>query len=145
MSEQNLIIVTHVIVLLLPLGMPLCQLWLPQSPWEGVVLGVVVSVVIMFTKVLGFLIHSCSFLRMHFFVLLKIYLFVIQLFLAGLGLCCCVQAFSRCGEQRLLHCKQGLQSAGSVVVAEGLSCLKTCGIFPEQRLNQCSLHWLAHS
>ena len=75
-----------------------CQIWLLQSLWEGVVLGVVASVVIMFTKVLGFLIHSCSFLRMHFFVLLKIYLSVIHLFLAGLGLCCCVQAFSRCGE-----------------------------------------------
>ena len=30
---------------------------------------------------------------------------------------------------------------GSVVVAHGLSCSKACGIFPDQGLNLCPLHW----
>ena len=34
-------------------------------------------------------------------VFFKIYLFA-NLFLAVLGLCCCIQAFSSCGDQRLL-------------------------------------------
>ena len=37
-----------------------------------------------------------------------------------------------------------LQSTGSVVVALGLSC-SVCGIFPDQGLNLCLLHWLADS
>ena len=35
---------------------------------------------------------------------------------------------------------RGLQSAGSVVVAHRLSCFVACGIFPDQRSNQCTLH-----
>ena len=35
----------------------------------------------------------------------------------------------------------GLQSKGSVVVVLGLSCLAACGIFPDQGLNVCPLHW----
>lgn len=30
---------------------------------------------------------------------------------------------------------------GPVVVAQGLSYLVTCGIFPDQQLNLCPLHW----
>ena len=37
----------------------------------------------------------------------------------------------------------GLQ--GSVVVVHGLSCPAACGIFPDQGLNQCPLHWQADS
>ena len=37
----------------------------------------------------------------HFFYFFKIYLFI-YLFLAALGLRCCVRAFSSCGEQGLL-------------------------------------------
>ena len=33
-----------------------------------------------------------------------------------------------------------LQSAGSVVVAHGLSCSAACGIFPDQGLNPCPLY-----
>ena len=33
--------------------------------------------------------------------------------------------------------------AGSVVVAHGLSCSVACGIFPDQGLNPCPLHWQA--
>ena len=39
----------------------------------------------------------------------------------------------------------GLQSAGSVVVAHGLSCSAACGIFPDQGLNPCPLHWQVDS
>ena len=35
----------------------------------------------------------------------------------------------------------GLLSAGSVVVAYGLGCSAACGIFWEQGLNPCLLHW----
>ena len=34
----------------------------------------------------------------------------------------------------------GLWSAGSVVMAHRLSCSTACGIFPDQRSNQCPLH-----
>ena len=35
--------------------------------------------------------------------------------------------------------------AGSAVVAHGLSCSAACGIFPDQGLNPCPLHWQADS
>ena len=35
----------------------------------------------------------------------------------------------------------GLQSTGSGVVPLGLSCTVECGIFPDQGLNLCLLHW----
>ena len=38
-----------------------------------------------------------------------------------------------------------LISRASVVVANGLSCPRTCGIFLDQRLNPCLLHWQADS
>ena len=34
---------------------------------------------------------------------------------------------------------------GSVIVAHGLSSPKACGIFPDQRLNLCPLHWQVDS
>ena len=34
---------------------------------------------------------------------------------------------------------------GSVVVEYGLCCSKACGIFPDQGLNLCLLHWQADS
>ena len=84
------------------------------------------------------------------------FFFKMYLFLAGLGLCCWMQASSRagCGEQGLFsschvqasHCRvisgcgaQALGSWVSVVVAHGLSCPTTCGIFPDQGLNLCPL------
>ena len=33
----------------------------------------------------------------------------------------------------------------SVVVAHGLSCSVACGIFPDQGLNPCLLHWQVYS
>ena len=41
--------------------------------------------------------------------------------------------------------KQALGHTGSEVVARRLSCPGTCGIFSDQGLNQCALHWQAHS
>ena len=38
-----------------------------------------------------------------------------------------------------------LQSTGSVVVVHGLSCSTACGIFLDQELNLCLLHWQADS
>ena len=38
-----------------------------------------------------------------------------------------------------------LWGTGSVVVVHGLSCSVACGIFPDQGLNSCLLHWQADS
>jgi len=40
-----------------------------------------------------------------------------------------------------LVAEHGLQSLGSVVVAHRLNYSKACGIFLDQRLNPCPLHW----
>ena len=89
------------------------------------------------------------------------------IYLAALGLCCCVGVFCSCSEQdyswlphmgfslqRLLLlwstgpgtqasvvAAHGLQSSGSVVVTHSLSCSMAHGIFPDQGLNPCPLHW----
>ena len=54
------------------------------------------------------------------------------------------------GLQQLWHAGSvvvdlGLQSAGSVVVAHGLSCSAACGIFPDQGSNPCLLCWQVDS
>ena len=76
-----------------------------------------------------------------------------------LDLHCCTQAFSSCGEQgllslsgrRLLTAVASLESWASrvwalgaqafVVVAQAPSCSMTCGIFSDEGLNPCLLHW----
>ena len=45
----------------------------------------------------------------------------------------------------LLLRSTGSRRAGSVVVAHGPSCSTACGIFPDQGLNPCTLHWQADS
>ena len=40
---------------------------------------------------------------------------------------------------------RGLQRAGSVVVAHGLSCSMACGILPDQGSNPCLQHWRVDS
>ena len=45
----------------------------------------------------------------------------------------------------LLLQSTGSRRAGSVVVAHGPSCSAACGIFPDQGLNPCALHWQADS
>ena len=89
-----------------------------------------------------------------------------------LGLCCCVWAFSSCGERgllsiavRSLHCSgfsccgaqalgmwaQELQLPGSRAelglssCGHGLSGCRACGIFPDQGSNLCPLHWQSDS
>ena len=107
----------------------------------------------------------CFFLRVREFYFYIFKFLFIFLFLAALGLCCCPRAFSSCGAgaplccgARASHCSgfsccraqalgmqasvvaaRGLQSAGSVVVAHGLSCSTACGIFPDQGSNLCPL------
>ena len=71
-----------------------------------------------------------------------------------------MRAFSSCGEQGLLsgygawdsHCggfscfgAWALVHDGSVAVAHGLSCPAACGIFLDQGLNSCPLHWQVDS
>ena len=97
-----------------------------------------------------------------FFFNLFLFIYLIYLFLAVLGLRCCTRArglslvaasegysllrcagFSLCW--LLLLWSTGSRHVGSVVVAHGLSCSAACGIFPDQGLNPCPLHWQADS
>ena len=85
--------------------------------------------------------------------------FIYFLFLAALGLCCCAWAFCNCGEWGLLlvvvrglltvvASRCGARALGvrvSVIMAHGLSCSATCGIFLYQGSNSCSLHWQVDS
>ena len=95
------------------------------------------------------------------------FIYFVYLFLAALGLRCCVWAFSSCGGRGLLFVvvhgllvvvaslaaehrlrARGLQQlwrAASVVVAHGFSCSTACGIFPHQGSNPCPLRWRADS
>ena len=56
---------------------------------------------------------------------------------------------SRCAglslSRPLLLRSTGSRRAGSAIVAHGLSCSAACGIFPDQGLNPCALHWQADS
>ena len=79
------------------------------------------------------------------FILFGLFSFIyLFLFLAVLGLCCCVQAFSSCGTWACHW--SGFSCCGawalgawvSVAVVLGLSCPARWGIFPEQELNPCA-------
>ena len=84
------------------------------------------------------------------------------LFLAVLGLCCCVWAFSSCSQRGLLFIvlprlltvvashgvEHGLKITGWVVVVHGFSCNMACGVFPIRdwtyifSIGRCILnHW----
>ena len=94
-----------------------------------------------------------------FYLLIYYINLFIYLFMAVLGLRCCARAFSSCGKWGLLfiavrgllivvasRCRaRALCAQASVVVAHGLSCSAACGIFPDQDLNPCPLHWQADS
>ena len=80
--------------------------------------------------------------------------FLIFLFLAMLGLCCCLQAFSSCESRGCslvavqwlpLSWSTGSRHRASVVVACGLSCRVACGLFPDQGGHLGPLHWQADS
>ena len=47
----------------------------------------------------------------------------------------------RCSAQASLVAELGLWGTGSIVVARGVSCSMACGIFPDQELKLCLLHW----
>ena len=74
------------------------------------------------------------------------------LFLVVLGLCCCSD-FSLGKQELLSSCDTQASRWGgflcgaqaSVVVVHGLSCPSTRGIFLDQRLNPCVLHWQVDS
>ena len=79
----------------------------------------------------------------------KVFFFLIFIYLclAELGLHCCVQVFSSCGKRGyflVVVCKL-LIPVASLVVAHGLSCPATCGIFLDQGSNLCLLHWQVDS
>ena len=67
--------------------------------------------------------------------------------LAALGLCCCMQPFSGCGEggYSSLAMRGLLIVVASLVVEHGLSCAVACEIFLDRRSNLCALHWQANS
>ena len=83
------------------------------------------------------------------------HLIILFIYLAALGLCCCAQAFFGCTREGYSCCSaraslyggfsccgaQALAHSASVVVAYGLSCSAACGIFLDQGLNLCLLHW----
>ena len=97
------------------------------------------------------------------FFFLSVFLKLINLFLAALGLRCCAQAFSSCSELGLLFvvvrglliavaslvaehgCSGALGAQASVVAAHRLNCSAVCGIFPDQGLKPRPLHWQADS
>ena len=56
--------------------------------------------------------------------------------------CCRAQAL---GARPSVVVARRLQSAGSVVVAHGLCCSAASGIFLDQSLSPCPLHWQADS
>ena len=74
---------------------------------------------------------------------------------AGTALHCSAWAshcrgFSCCGAQALGYAGfssygSGALGTGSLAVAHWLGCSKACGIFPDQGLNPCLLHWQADS
>ena len=89
---------------------------------------------------------------------LFIYLFIY--FMDVLGLRFCARAFSSCGKwgphsssrcaglslsRPLLLRSTSSRCAGSVIVAHRPSYSMACGIFPDQGLNPCPLHWQADS
>ena len=84
------------------------------------------------------------------FFIIKFYLLICYLFLAALGLRCCIQAFSS-WEQGLSPCfslwyfscctARALGAWDSADVAHRLRCSMACGILSNQGLNPCPLCW----
>ena len=95
--------------------------------------------------------HSSFFFLTFRFIYLFIYLWLCWVFISVQGLSPVAasggHSSSRCAglspSRPLLLRSTGSRRAGSVVVAHGPSCSATCGIFPDQGSNPCSLHWQA--
>ena len=87
----------------------------------------------------------------YLFIYLFIYLFMVFVSVRGLSLVAASggHSSSRCAglslSRPLSLQSTGFRRAGSVVVAHGPSCSAACGIFPDQGLNPCPLHWQADS
>ena len=97
--------------------------------------------------------HLVLFLLFFFFFKLFIYFWLCWVFVSVRGLSLVVasggHSSSRCAglslSWPLLLQSIGSRCAGSAVVAHGPSCSAACGIFPDQGLNPCPLHWQADS
>ena len=86
------------------------------------------------------------------FIYLFIYLWLCWIFVSVRGLSLVAasggHSSSRCAGlllSRPLAAEHRLRFAGSVIVAHGPSRSVACGIFPDQGLNPCPLHWQADS
>ena len=114
---------------------------------------------------------SSSFLIRNTSWVFNMHYFLIYLFLAVLGLHCCVgfsllaasKGYSRCGSQAshcgsfsrcgtwalgcvgFSSCSSRLQSTGPVVVVHGIICPMACGIIPDQGWDPCLPHWQVDS
>ena len=123
-----------------------------MTPWTG--LPALLSMGILQARKMEWV--SISFSRKYLIQVLYFFIRSIDLFLVALGLCCCMWAFSSYSEQGLLliavpglHtvvtffcCRaQALGTWASVVVVHRLNCSAACGIFLDQGLNTCPLHW----
>ena len=95
--------------------------------------------------------HNSFFFFFKLFIYLFIYLWLRWVFVSAWGLSLLAasggHSSSRCAglslSRTLLLQSTGSRCAGSVVVAHGPSCSAACGIFPDQGLNPCPLHWQA--
>ena len=68
----------------------------------------------------------------------KFIFYLLYLFLAALGLHCCLQAFSSCGA-RVSHF--GVFSCCRARAGRLSGCPKACAIYPDQGLNPCPFPW----
>ena len=93
------------------------------------------------------------FLKSFFFFLIYIYFWLCWVFVSVWGLSLVVasgdHSSSWCAglslSRPILLRSTSSRHAGSAVVAHGPSCSAACGIFPDQGLNLCPLHWQADS
>ena len=130
-----------------------CSFWPPVCLWRNV------QICPFFLELYELFVYFGNYSLVGCIFFLKNFCLSIPLFLAVLGLRCCVRAFSCCGAWAS-HCSgfsccgarplgvwasvfvaPRLQSADSVVVAYGLSCSSACGISLDQGSNPCLLHW----
>ena len=96
---------------------------------------------------------GCSSTLFFFNLILFIYLWLCWVFVSVQGLSLVAasggHSSSQCGglslSRPLLLRSTGSRRAGSAIVAHGPSRSAACGIFPDQGLNPCPLHWQADS
>ena len=127
-------------------------LWfvLLEFPWETFPSPKVIK----YPSIYFFFFKDYSFLKnIYLFIYLFIYFWLCWVFVSVRGLSPVAasggHSSSRCAGLSLsrppLLRSTGSRRAGSVIVAHGPSCSAACGIFPDQGLNPCPLHWQADS